>query len=720
MKKTIVTLLVSFMVGTVMYSQDFTFNGVCYHLIDDNGEKCAEVEQGSRGLPEYNGTVVIPETVTYQGVNYKVTSFAFAAFSDYDDLTSITLPNTITHIGEEAFWGCINLTSITLPTSLISIESGAFADCGLTSVYIPRNVTSIYRNVFMSCSQLRSIVVDPNNSVYDSRENCNAIIQKEDDILMTGCMNTIVPSSVEQIGPYAFRGCVGLTSLQLPSGLGSIAFDAFSGCTNLNAIEFPSSVWSVGDEAFSGCTSLTSIHLPKRLTSLGENPFVGCSGITSITVDEGNYQYDSRNDCNAIIDKNKNELLTGCQNTIIPYGVEKIGKYAFKGCTSLTSIAIPASVTTIERDAFRDCTELISASVPNSVTKIRGGAFSGCTNLESFSIPDGITNLESIFNGCSKLKSIFIPAGVTKINSITFNDCNDLVSIIVDENNTVYDSRNNCNAVIETATNKLIGGCQTTIIPSDVTIIGSSAFEGCSNLTQLSIPDGVTTIERYAFEECTSLSGLVLPSNLNSLKENAFGGCKSLTEMVIPDEVTTLENYTFRRSGLTSITLPKALTAIGDLVFYETNIKSITFPETLEKIGYRAFAHCYQLESVTMKSPTPINIAEGTFDNISNITLYVPEGSKGAYEAADVWKNFKEIKEGVNPDDHPYLLGDANNDGKLTIADYTAIAHYILGKVPENFNEKAADVNGDGQINMADYIGVAHLLLYGTIEKPKN
>lgn len=107
MKKTIVTLLVSFMVGTVMYSQDFTFNGVCYHLIDDNGEKCAEVEQGSRGLPEYNGTVVIPETVTYQGVNYKVTSFAFAAFSDYDDLTSITLPNTITHIGEEAFCGCI-------------------------------------------------------------------------------------------------------------------------------------------------------------------------------------------------------------------------------------------------------------------------------------------------------------------------------------------------------------------------------------------------------------------------------------------------------------------------------------------------------------------------------------------------------------------------------------------------------------------------------------
>ncbi len=717
MAKTFFILLASLIIVSSAYAQNFTFNGVCYHLIDDNGEKRAEVEQGTDGLLEYNGTVVIPETVTYQGSNYKVTSLAFAAFYDYDDLTSITLPNTIEHIGLEAFSGCINLTNITLPSSLKTIEEGAFNGCGLTSIYIPQNVTSINRNVFMNCGQLRSIVVAPNNSVYDSRENCNAIIQKEDVILMTGCMSTMVPNGVDQIGPDAFRGCTGLTTLKLPIGLGSISFAAFAGCTNLNNIEFPSTIGWIGDDAFEGCTSLTSIYLPPA-TSLYGNPFGGCSGLTSITVDAANYQYDSRNNCNAIIDKKKNILVTGCQSTIIPSDVVTIGKKSFKGCTELTSINIPSSVTTIEQDAFIGCKSLAAVSIPNSVTRIEGGAFRSCTSLESFVIPNGVTNLESFLTGCTNLRSIIIPAGITKINSTSFSGCKELASIVVEEGNTVYDSRNNCNAVIETATNKLIVGCTTTVIPSDVTEIGSYAFRGRVNLTSINIPEVVNKIRRYAFAECTSLSSVILPQNLNTIEEDAFGGCSSLQEIIIPNGVTKLDNYVFKDcSSLSSVTLPDGITEIGYLAFYKTALKSITLPATLTTIKYHAFYKCKDLTSVTSKSSTPISI-DDPFNNMSDITLYVPQGCKVAYEVADYWKDFKEIKEGGGPDGD-YVLGDANNDGKLTIADYTAIAHHILNKTPDHFNKNAADVNGDGQINMADYIGVAHLLLYGTIEKPK-
>ena len=654
-------------------AQDFVVNGVCYHLIDNNGEKCAEVTQGTQDLPEYNGIVAIPETVAYQGVDYTVTSIDALAFWKCDDLTTVTLPNTLTRIGYDAFYGCSNLTSITLPESLMRIEEEGFGYCGLTSIYIPKNVTTLERNVFIGCSKMCEITVDPNNNVYDSRGNCNAVIQKEDNLLIIGCMNTVLPpDNFFTIGPRAFYNCVGLTHLDF-SFVNGIDYDAFHGCENLTSITLDN-VSTLGDGAFSGCTSLTSIHIPKYLTSLGENTFVGCSGITSITVDEGNNKYDSRDGCNAIIDKKYNELLVGCQNTIIPYGIETIGSNAFNGCSTLTAITIPSTV-----------------------TKIHEGAFSGCKGL----------------------KSIVIPAGITKINSTTFNNCNELASIVVEDGNTVYDSRNNCNAIIETATNKLIIGCSTTVIPSDVTEISYNAFRGNAGLTSIIIPDAVTKIRRYAFAECTSLSSVILSKNLNSIEENAFWNCSSLKEIIIPNGVTKLDNYIFEScSSLSSVSLPDGLTEIDANVFGGTALKAITLPATLTTIQSMAFYYCRGLTDVTFKSPTPIPVDRGNlFYNISNITLYVPKGSKAAYEAADYWKDFKEIKE-VSDSDGDYVLGDANNDGKLTIADYTAIAHHILGRTPDNFNEKAANVNGDNKINMADYIGVVHLLLYGTIEKP--
>ena len=305
--------------------------------------------------------------------------------------TNVAIPSTldgktVTSIGEWVFSGCTGLTSITIPDSVTSIGDYAFWGCsGLTSINIPRNVSNIGYNPFIDCSNLESITVAENNEYYDSRNNCNAIISKQDildkyddvvvtkaNTIITGCKNTVIPNSVTSIGCSAFDDCTGLTSVTIPKN-----------------------VTSIGSWAFSGCTGLTSINIPKNVSEIGNNPFSACSNLESITVAENNEYYDSRNNCNAIILKQDildkydddvatkaNALVTGCKNTVIPNSVTSIGDSAFSGCDGLTSITIPDSVTSIGWNAFKGCTGLTGITIPDGVTSIDYGAFEDCTGLK--------------------------------------------------------------------------------------------------------------------------------------------------------------------------------------------------------------------------------------------------------------------------------------------------------------------------------------------------
>ena len=299
------------------------------------------------------------------------------------------------------------------------------------------------------------------NPVYDSRKNCNAIVFTKDNKIIAGCKTTKIPQSIKEIGDNAFEDC------------------------DLLKIKFPSSLVKIGDDAFKSCAGLSQIFIPQNTSQIAPGCFSDCKRLSSIKVCKNNKYYDSRGNCNAIIETATNILVQGCYNTWIPDNVTKIGTKAFEGCDCFSSMVISNSVIEIEAHAFAQCYNLEEVVLSDSITKIGESAFS---------------------NTC--LSSLTIPSSLTQMDSLCF-DNKHIVNIKVDADNRVYDSRDNCNAIIETQTNKLILGCKNTIIPDSVEEIESFAFS-FTKIQEISIPDSVHSINMFAFVWCFDLKKIII------------------------------------------------------------------------------------------------------------------------------------------------------------------------------------------------------------------
>ena len=298
---------------------------------------------------------------------------------------------------------------------------------------------------------------------------------------------------------------------------------AFYENSYLEEIMLPNSLTEIGESAFEECISLENIMIPNSVMEIGDWAFTGCSNLKKIEVEQDNPVYDSRNNCNAIIETKRNELILGCAVTKIPNSVTKIGNSAFQGCISLENIMIPNSVTEIGSNAFWYCSSLEEITIPNSVTEIRSDAFGYCSSLEEITIPNSVMEIEDD----------------------AFSYCGNLKKIEVEQDNPVYDSRNNCNAIIETKRNALICGCAITKIPNSVTEIGSDAFSGRSSLEEIIIPNSVTEIGIGAFAGCISLENITIPNGVTEIRNLAFRSCSNLREITLPSSINGIGFYAF-------------------------------------------------------------------------------------------------------------------------------------------------------------------------------
>ena len=377
--KKLLSLLVLLTMSASLWATEVTIDGIKYNVIKTG--KIAKVLSNS-----YKGDIVIPETVTYDGVVCNVTEIADNAFASCNQLKSVIIPNSITTMGVKVFYYS-SVESVSLGNGISQINVSMFCGCSnLTSIIIPESVTVINNSAFKSCTSLASITF---------------------------------PDNVEIIGDYTFQSCISLTKVIIGDGVTSIGKGAFASCTNLSSVFIGPKVTTIGDEAFAN-TALTSVKIPNNVKTLGVRIFQYCKNMLSAQIGTGlseipNYAFES---CSQLM------------SLTIREGITRIGKYAFQGCKDLIVVVIPGSVFTIDSYAFKNCTKLYNLGFNEGLKSIGASAFLDCTELDFVKFPNSLTTIgENAFKGCSKLATIMIGSGMTNIGSYAFSNLEELYDV---------------------------------------------------------------------------------------------------------------------------------------------------------------------------------------------------------------------------------------------------------------------------------------------------
>lgn len=721
-----------------------------YYEINEDGTTVSVTFNDFEYAP-YAGDVVIPETVSNDGVTYDVTGIAFNAFAYCSELASVTMAPSITTIGERAFEGCNILNAITIPASVASIGEMAFFGCsflravtvdnadpanivmgdnvfmdidlGSATLYVPRGCRDLYANApqwqgfgKIVASAYDFAVTDASGSLiyYVTNADGETVTVTHDGEYNSYSGDIVIPRTVTYngvtytvttIGEYAFGRSKGLNSVVIPSTVTVIEDSAFSTCTNLTSVTIPASVETIGYRAFYDCSNLPKIVIPASVRSLGEQAFEGCLALSVVVVendDPANIAMGDRVFCNLelyacslYVPKGRSEPYVAADQWS-DFG--NIGEYAYDFSSENEDGVI----------IYYEISPRRNASATVTYEYAGAGGYEGEVIIPTTVVRDGVTYpvtaiAENAFYGCTELTAVTIPASIASIGTYAFKDCSCLWTVNVENDD-----------------------------PANITL-GEEVFQGLPSApvaapSKLYVPKGSKAlyeaapqwgdfqviVERGYDFAAKNAHGVTIYYNINADGKSVTvtykeeGGVSYVGAVDIPRKVT-YEDVTY------------AVTAIGESAFEcpagAASISAVFIPSTVTFIGNHAFRGCFALLEVTVKNSDPSTVALGadvfigTPTNTASAlsTLYVPTGSKELYAAAPQWCDFMMIEEVDFPADGPD--GDTNGDGVVDASDIAYVIDSLLGFGHEVFNPDEADLNGDGVVDATDISLIIHRIL---------
>ena len=693
---------------------DFVEGAIFYQDLGDN--KVAVTRVNVDDSPDcYSGDVVVPATVTHNGQDYTVTTVANSAFYNNLGLNSLSLPSTVNQIGVYAFYGCRYLTQINIPEGVKYIEYCTFGMCQrLPSIVIPQSVTWIAQNAFSDCNALTSITcrattppvcVDqtcftsaaysnatlyvPSASLEQYQQtsvwqNFSNIVGKDYDFEANGIYYIITGPNTASVtfkdrNYHSYSGSVNVPSTVIHDGttytVTAVGRGAFYQCPELTEVTLPNTITMIDYAAFYQCTALTSLTIPNSVVTLGDYALFQ-TGLTQVTI--GDHVTEIGKACFA-----RSTSLTSVE---LPNSVTTLGDMCFQQCTALQSASLGTGVTIIPNQCFTYCEALASIDMPN-VKEINPFAFLG-TGFTSISLPEGLETVHYYaFASCSNLTTISFPASVSQIDEVVLEDCNALAKISVDINNPYYRSaegelwdkdqtillryppQKNSEYAITSTNCVTIAQCayqgaqhlKSISIGPYVEIIGASAFEGCTALTEFIVhesnpdfmaDDGVLiakengipkTVIRYPCGKPGKHYSL--PNTCDSIASLAFEQTYKLESVYIPSSVKAMGERAFSNSEVKRVVIDEGLKNIPYGAFFAcTNLQSLYLPSTITDIGYRAFYYSLYLNEMTIavNGQAP-SIDEEAFYGLAydtdngSATVYVPNGMASQYAGLNEW-----------------------------------------------------------------------------------